>query len=141
MNTCDPQKLRTVGQALEERGFWLDSLRAYRRAKASDTADQTSEQGNYNLQIGRNLLALARQDADVHFEAIGKIPEASNTPWRTAIVSNCRPKHISSLESYRLLRTWLEDQRNKCQQNRDTQGYRDAFEAILLLSPSRNTSA
>jgi hypothetical protein len=133
MNTCDAPVLRRIGQELEKRELWLDSLGAYRRAKASDKEPVTAVASNYHLLLGRNLLALARPNADVEFKAMGQMTGLSGTAWRSAIVQNSLDQ-VTSIESYRLLRAWLEAERTECQRCGDVAGRRDATEAILLLT-------
>lgn len=117
-----------LGKLFEQQQYWDDALRAYQCAQKLDS----ELYADYPLRIGRNLLAMGKENAIKEFEAYGgKISDKSSS-WRTKVVEDTL-RHIVSRESYSILKSWLEREHEKCLHVNDTKGALVVLSAIMLL--------
>lgn len=127
MQENDPRLLFDLATSLEDKNLWDEALQTYRRARERDWGQAYSEE-TYLRRIGRTLWALNQYEAAFgEFDAIGKEREDG---WRKDVVSNVLP-YIDSIQSYRVMKSWLEREQAKCKQAK--KGIRDADEALLLV--------
>lgn len=127
MQANDPRLLFDLATSLEDKNLWDEALQTYRRAGERDTEQAYSEE-TYLRRIGRILWALNQYEAAFReFDAIGKEREDG---WRKDVVSSVLP-YIDSIQSYRVMKSWLEREQAKCKQAK--KGIRDADEALLLV--------
>jgi hypothetical protein len=129
----DPHLLYDVASGFEDKEMWEESLRLYETARAKDTGSRhypAHSSKDYHLRIGRNLLALEKEEAILEFTEIGKTQRSPR--WRRDIVLNSS-KHVNSPESYRILKSWLEREVTNCKNNNDNVGWQDAQKAVLSL--------
>jgi len=129
LSTDDPRLLLDLGKAFEKLEMWDDALKAYQRAKGLDL--QSSNE--WRLRIGRNRLAKGDLNAIGEFDAFGKMPPNITTPWRTKVAEDSL-SHIVSIDSYCILKSWLEREREKCLREKNLSGAQDAQSAILLIT-------
>jgi len=127
-----------LASSFEDLQSWDESLQLYRQSRESEAgqADPSHSPRDYCLRIGRNFLALGRTEATSEFDAIGRGELRGSPRWRRDIVSDAQT-HIVSIESYRLLKSWLESEVERCLLSRDMQGWQDAQKAILFLAEEK----
>lgn len=138
LESTDPILLFDLADSFEELEDWNNGLTSLKRARDFDRQrpEPIHEPRDYHLRIGRALLVLGDEDAKSEFDAIGKIPGVDVGRWQSEIVSESQSQ-IKSIDSYRLLMSWLEDQWKKVSRKRDVDGYEDTFQAILDLAQDK----
>jgi type III secretory pathway component EscV len=127
MEVDDARFLFKLATSLEDKNLRDEALRTYERARAKDTQSAYPKE-TYHRRIGRIHWAMNQHKAAFdEFDAIGKGREEG---WRKDVVADVLP-YIHSIESYRLLKSWLEREQQTCRRaNRPT---RDSDEALLRL--------
>ncbi|HKQ79951.1 MAG TPA: FHIPEP family type III secretion protein [Blastocatellia bacterium] len=125
----DPRVLFELVEAFEKLGRGEDALKIYQRAKQHDVESQEYDP----VGVGCSLLAMGLKEAAGEFDAFGKQKRNKSKRWRTDVVSKSLD-YITLSDSYRILKDWLEREREMCLRENDDQGAQDARSALLQMT-------